>query len=300
MLVLRDNELPLVTIIIITYNSSKYVLETLESCKNQTYKQIELIISDDYSTDNTVFLCNEWGENNNDRFVSFKIIESKMNTGIPGNCNRGLKNSNGKWIKFIAGDDILNIDCVKEFVSFSFVSKGQFYFSNFDLIDEKSIEYQDINNSYIISPTFYNKEPEKQYKDLIFEKYLIPAPTSFINKKALIDLKGFDEEITFCEDYPLWLKATKSGVKLLLLNKKLVKYRIYPESVSKKNNSKYKNSLRKMFFKYRFKPMLKYNPFLGVDMAIRFYYINNGIIYKYIKFLLPLTYINYLKRILKN
>ena len=59
---------PLVSIIVITYNSSKYVLETLESAKAQTYENIELIISDDGSTDDTIKICKNWLEKNQDRF----------------------------------------------------------------------------------------------------------------------------------------------------------------------------------------------------------------------------------------
>ena len=59
---------PLVSIIVITYNSSKYVLETLESAKAQTYQNIELIVTDDCSNDNTVEICRKWIEENKERF----------------------------------------------------------------------------------------------------------------------------------------------------------------------------------------------------------------------------------------
>ena len=53
-------ECPLVSIVVITYNSAEYVLETLESAKAQTYQNIELIVSDDCSADNTVETCSRW------------------------------------------------------------------------------------------------------------------------------------------------------------------------------------------------------------------------------------------------
>ena len=84
-------ENPLVSIIVITYNSSKYVLETLESAKAQTYQNIELIISDDGSQDETVELCEKWLAENKDRFIDSQIITVEKNTGIPANCNRGVK-----------------------------------------------------------------------------------------------------------------------------------------------------------------------------------------------------------------
>ena len=103
---------PLVSIIVITYNSSKYVLETLESAKAQTYQNIELIVSDDCSIDNTVEICREWIENNKERFVRTELITAEKNTGIPANCNRGVKAAQGEWVKLIAGDDILYNNCI--------------------------------------------------------------------------------------------------------------------------------------------------------------------------------------------
>ena len=55
-----SQSLPLVSVVVITYNSAKFVIETLESVKSQTYKNIELIISDDCSTDDTVERCRLW------------------------------------------------------------------------------------------------------------------------------------------------------------------------------------------------------------------------------------------------
>ena len=86
----ENKDTPLVSIIVITYNSSKYVLETLESAYNQTYQNIELIISDDCSTDDTVEVCKKWVDEHKDRFVRSEIITTPVNTGIPVNCNRGL------------------------------------------------------------------------------------------------------------------------------------------------------------------------------------------------------------------
>ena len=77
-------EQPLVSIIVITYNSSKYVLETLESAKAQTYQNIELIVSDDCSTDNTVEICQNGSKTKNDLFVMKLITVEKHRH--PANC----------------------------------------------------------------------------------------------------------------------------------------------------------------------------------------------------------------------
>ena len=111
-----DNNM-LVTVIVITYNSAKYVLETLESVYRQSYNNIELIVSDDCSKDNTVSICQQWVDTNRNRFISAKVIQTENNSGICGNYNFALKNANGNWIKYIAGDDILEDNCIERFVS---------------------------------------------------------------------------------------------------------------------------------------------------------------------------------------
>ena len=86
---MNKSDAPLVSIVLITYNSSKYILETLESVKNQVWENIELIISDDGSTDDTTTICSNWLEENKERFQNVQLITVAKNTGIPSNCNRG-------------------------------------------------------------------------------------------------------------------------------------------------------------------------------------------------------------------
>ena len=64
----------IVSVVVITYNSADYVLETLESIKKQTYKNIELIITDDKSKDNTIEICNKWLDENSKEFIKSRII----------------------------------------------------------------------------------------------------------------------------------------------------------------------------------------------------------------------------------
>lgn len=77
-----------VTVAVITFNSSRYVIETLESIKAPTYPNIILQISDDCSTDNTVKVCKDWIEKNDSRFIKTKIIVPEHNTSVAGNLNR--------------------------------------------------------------------------------------------------------------------------------------------------------------------------------------------------------------------
>lgn len=97
----------LVSVIISTYNSSRFIVETLESILNQKWPDVELIITDDSSTDNTIDICRQWVSDNSERFCNCRIITSEINTGVSANANRGLLSASGVWVKFLGSDDTL-------------------------------------------------------------------------------------------------------------------------------------------------------------------------------------------------
>ncbi|WP_303813338.1 glycosyltransferase family A protein, partial [Apibacter mensalis] len=94
-----DKELPLVSIVAINYNNSKHLVETLDSIDQQTYKNIELIIVDDCSTDDSVKKIDQWLLTYNKPFQFIKHIENK---GICKTINDGYKVAKGKYISSIA------------------------------------------------------------------------------------------------------------------------------------------------------------------------------------------------------
>ena len=225
---------PLVSIIVITYNSSKYVLETLESAKAQTYQNIELIVSDDGSTDNTIEICKIWIEKNKDRFVKTEIITVEKNTGIPANCNRGLYASRGIWIKLIAGDDMLMTDCIDTNLLFILYNQNKNikilhssmeYYSNYFTAD-KFIKIRSLANNII---TYTKITSQSQYK-LLLRSCLVNAPSVFAEKELYTNLGGFDERLAI-EDWPMWLKICSNGIKIHYLDKPTIKYRVRSDSV---------------------------------------------------------------------
>ena len=109
---------PLVSIPIVTYNSATYIIETLESVKNQTYQNIELIVSDDCSTDDTVAKCREWIEINKERFGRAEVLTAERNTGVSTNLNRAEAACKGEWVKFLDGDDLLLPTCVEDYIEY--------------------------------------------------------------------------------------------------------------------------------------------------------------------------------------
>ena len=231
----KNNEFPLVSVIVITYNSGKYIIETLESIKNQTYKNIELIVSDDCSKDNTIAVCREWIEHNKSRFKKAVLITTHKNTGTAGNANRGIANSSGEWIKFLAGDDILMNDAIENYVNYISDSKedikvcfakGVQFFGDF-----KEKKTQDLPVPLETYAYGQDSTAKRQYS-ILKRNFLGSGPSFFVMKKVLESVGGFDERFPLMDDYPLYLKISAAGYKFYLLPQIVFFYRNHSDSVS--------------------------------------------------------------------
>lgn len=228
----------LVSVIVITYNSGQYVLETLNSIKNQSYQNLELIVSDDSSTDSTVPLCEAWLKENSYRFVKTSIIKAPRNTGISANCNRGLYASKGDWIKIIAGDDVLLKDCISDNIRFVENTPEAYILHSNRLDYQDTFEEENFVGEYSLDNTPYGAPQigaAIQYK-ILLRQVFISAPTVFAKRSLLVEMNGFDEQIPMIEDWPMWLKVTSSGYKIYYLNKATVKYRLHSTSASSLSN----------------------------------------------------------------
>ena len=217
---------PLVSVNVLMYNSSKYILETLESIRAQTYQNIELIMSDDKSTDNTVQICEKWIAQNKDRFASYQILVPDHNTGQSGNYNRAFRAATGEWIKEIDGDDLLLPNCLTDLMEFVDANpEAKYVFGRLELFGGSKQSRAFFKDVFIYD--FYNWPKEKQLEQLIFKRNCIPSQCAFYNKAYIVKL-GFenDERIPYIEDYPKWIKLIQNGVKFYFCDKVLAKYRL--------------------------------------------------------------------------
>lgn len=227
------NDNLLVTVCVLTYNSSCYVLDTLNSIKEQTYKNIEIIICDDASSDTTLDVCEKWIREHGKRFVNTQIITVAQNTGIPANCNRGLEKSAGEWIKYIAGDDCLYPNAIYEYINCVESNPSELaFYANTSVYDGdfKEENFSRIENIYPKAFKSKRSTAWMQY-NLLSLGCIIYAPTVFLNKKLLLHLGGFDESIKLCEDWPMWLNITYHGYRLHYMDVTTTKYRVHEKSV---------------------------------------------------------------------
>lgn len=247
----------LVSVCVITYNSAETVLDTLNSIKNQTYSPIELIISDDNSTDNTVNLVNEWLDSNSDIFVNTKVITSEKNTGVTANVNRACKAANGYYIKDIAGDDMLFSSYLQNCISYMNENPEiEILFTKMKFIDEENNEimrkFDNIN--------FFKLTAEEQFKEIVKYGPAVPTPSIIYTKKLMEKLNYFDERIPMWEDGPFYFKATRNNYKLFLLDSVETINRLRHNSLSHEISPSHKKSIALYYFYYvkdYDKPILK-------------------------------------------
>ncbi len=230
---------PLVSIIVVTYNSSNFVLEALESAKDQSYKKVELIVTDDCSTDNTREICKKWIEQNEQRFVRVTLITSEKNTGIPANCNRGIKTCKGEWLIFIAGDDVLLENCIHDNLSFVKENPNAKFISskvkNINEVGELLNTKRSLFDAFI--KFYFNQSAIKQLKIYSRRPVFLNSPTFFIKRELIVAVDYFDEMFKIHEDMCLIYRVNGINEKVFFLDKNTVKYRIHENAISRNMKS---------------------------------------------------------------
>jgi len=261
-------DIEIVTVSVITYNSSKFVLETLESIKAQTYPNLILHICDDCSTDNTVELCREWIEKNKSRFESTDIIVPDHNTGVSANCNRAWDACTTKYMKSIAGDDILLPNCIED--NMAYVRERPdvgFVFSRATAFGSKRFASDALDKVFY---DFFSHDRDGQYS-LVYDKGVCPpAPSNFVNLEVVRKFGlRHDERIPLLEDLPKWVNALKLGVMFGSFDKPTVLYRVHESSLSTTEipSPLYEKSRNLYWLYYHFVPEYAIDPERAIKVA---------------------------------
>jgi len=221
---------PLVTISTPCYNHKKYLADYFESIISQTYKNIELIIIDDASKDNSQKIIENYLPKLKERFLRVEYIPRKKNVGLVRNCNEGLDLARGKYIIGFASDDIMlptrveeNVKFLEEHKDYGMVYSDAYIFN--DDIDIKKINFDNLK--------FFSKQ-QKIYSGNVMNQILVSnfiiAPTACIRKNVFDKVGKYNENYCF-EDYDMWLKIAEH-YKIGYINKKLSLYRENDNSLS--------------------------------------------------------------------
>lgn len=203
----------LVSIIMPSYNTAKFISETIESVLAQTYTDWELIIVDDCSTDNTDEVVKSFLSD--DRI---KYIKNEKNSGAAFSRNRALCEAKGKWIAFLDSDDVWLPEKLEKQIAFMEKNDYHFSYTNYIEIDEFSIP----NGRVITGPKKVTRHGMYNYCWMGCLTVMYDAET--IGLIQIADIKKNN-------DYAMWLKVCKKS-DCYLLDETLAKYRKRGGSIS--------------------------------------------------------------------
>lgn len=211
----------LITIIIPLYNVESFIERCLNSVVNQTYKNLEIILINDGSTDNSLSICEEYRKKDK----RIKLI-NKKNGGVSSARNCGLDIYNGKYITFIDADDYVEVDYIE-----ILYKKIKEY--NVDIVFSNAIEVLDngktMNNKNAIKDILLDKE--NVYKELFLERYISCACWGNLYKVDVIKDVKFDINMHLDEDFKFLIDVINNIDNSVMISDKKYYYVIRENSL---------------------------------------------------------------------
>lgn len=200
----------LVSIIIPSYNAAKYIKEAVDSALAQTYKNLEIVVVDDGSTDDTKTVLESYVASGRIRYIY------QGNKGLAGARNTGIRAAKGDYIAFLDADDLFLPDKVAEQIRV------------FEENPEYRICYSDLLHFSEDGQTYHHRYqyPSGDVFEPLLHRQLINPLTVMVERKMFEKYGFFDETLRRSEDWDLWLRWAHAGEKFYYLNKPLARYRI--------------------------------------------------------------------------
>ncbi|MFV5696975.1 glycosyltransferase family 2 protein [Flavobacterium sp. ZT3R17] len=208
-------EIPLVSIITPSFNSEKFIAETIQSVQNQTYKNWEMIIVDDCSSDETLSIVTKIALQDN----RIQLFQSEKNSGTGIARNTALTKCKGRYISFLDADDLWKPQKLEKQINFLKINNLPFIFSFYDCIDEEGNPL----NKRVEAPR------NLSYRQLFFCNYVG-------NLTGIYDVNYFGKiaisSIRKRQDWMLWLTILKKIKTAQPIPESLALYRIRENSIS--------------------------------------------------------------------
>ena len=226
-----EKEDVLVTIVTPSYNQGQFIEDTIKSVLNQTYKNIQYIVVDGASKDNTMEVVERYRD-------KIDIVISEPDKGQTDAINKGFKLAKGELVGWINSDDMLYPYCVEEIVKLYKQNPDGaiFYGTTIDKIDAK--------NNHI---EYWSNKIESRDR-LLKKNYDVSQPGSFYRKDILEKVDYLDESIYYCMDLDLFLKLLQYGKIYSVDDKPLAKYRRWEETKSKNGRTKFIKNIRERLY----------------------------------------------------
>ncbi len=270
----------LVSICIPTYNGEQFIVEAIQSAIEQTYANLEIVISDDASNDETLKLIEKFKEKTK---IPIHIYHHQPSS-IGANWNNCIKKAKGSYIKFLFQDDVLEPTCIDEMVSLAlcddeigliYCKRNFIYNPNNNIhnewIKDYGILHQSWNNLIINrSCIIEGNKLLKNMNLLKFPENKIGEPTAVLLKKECFDkVNFFDTELKQSLDIEFWYRVMKK-FKVGFVDNALIKFRLHDEQASFINLNNFLNESELLEFKIYKNLFWKLNKKVKLQLFLKF------------------------------
>ena len=221
---------PIVSIVIPTFNGSKYLSQAIESTLVQTFFNFELIIVDDGSVDNSPAIIDEYMKK--DQRINY--IRNEKNIKLPGSLNVGFSLAQGEYYTWLSDDNMYKQNSIEVMLSYLLNHKDvDIVYSDYSIINEQGIELRDV----ILD------NPENLLKGNCIG-------ACFLYKREVHErLGGYSTDLYLAEDYDFWLRASVC-FKIVKIEKNLYFYRQHKDSLSSKRYEAILTATEKVLVRY--------------------------------------------------
>ena len=183
--------IPLISIILPVYNGEKYLAQSIESCLDQTYKNIELIIVNDASSDSSLSIAKRYLKDER-----VQIISNKTNKNLPASLNIGHNAAKGEFLTWTSDDNYYSLNAIEALFTQINAQQADIIFSDFIIVNEEGKE---------IGSYHYNKNNSILLENIV--------RASFLYKKEVFTRnRSYNENLFKIEDYAFWLNASKFSI----------------------------------------------------------------------------------------
>ena len=217
------------SVLVTTYNHSKFISDSIESLLAQDFGVPEIIVVDDDSSDDTVAKARSF-----ERF-GVKVI-TKQNAGVSHSINLAIQQSCGEVLFLQSGDDTSCIDRISRQMDIIKSFDIDIVVSLPNLIDACSKPQSDALGSHFFRNVDISNSIQL-FRSLFFDGNFICAPTAAIKRKVIADVGGFNEGLLQLQDYDFWLRAAARGHQFHMLLQRIVNYRVHANNLSSSQHS---------------------------------------------------------------
>ncbi|CAH1202361.1 putative enzyme [Candidatus Nitrotoga sp. BS] len=214
---------PLISVCIASYNHEKYLVETIESVLTQSYQNLEVIIVDDASADQSPQILRNYQSNNCDRV---RVMCLQKNIGPSGALNLAFEDAKGQFIALLGSDDRMRPNRLKKQLEFmQNHSEIGALFTRVNCIDEDGQLAADAHAGDVFDT------PITDIRWQLLHQNILNAPSAMIRRDVINRVGFFSPVLLYVQDYDYWLRVL-DDYEIYVLPERLTDYRIHGENLS--------------------------------------------------------------------